>query len=128
MKTPYEIRKRQEQVLEAMAGIEVMRRGTVSRQEYRARRRHKGGRGAVGPYFLWQGSVNGERFGKRVGVDEAERFIQEIEQRRRFERLAAEYIELGEAMAQARHLDSAQTRQLKKGLKSRSNKAGKSRK
>ncbi len=125
MKTQQETQKRQEEVLEAMASIHVMRRGTVSRQEYAVRRRHKRGKGAVGPYFLWQGSVKGKRFGKRVGAEEAERFAQEIEQRRKFERLAAEYIELGEAIAQSLHVDTGPQEAIKKGLKSRSSRARK---
>jgi len=93
------IQQRQCEVLQAMGRIQVMRRGTVSTQEYSQRRKRKGGAGATGPYWLWQGSIGGKHFSQRVSAQEGARFAQEIEQRREFERLSAEYVALGEALA-----------------------------
>jgi len=123
-----QIEQRQDAVVEQMSRIRVMRRGTVSEQHYQGRRKRKGGTGASGPYYIWQGYVNGKRFSQRVSATEVERIKQEIEQRRRFERLCAEYVGLGEALAQAGHEQVDQFDGVKKGLKSRSNRAGKLRK
>jgi hypothetical protein len=95
------IHRRQQEVLEAIGRIDTMRRGALSRQHYPDRRARKDGRGAVGPYFVWQGYENGKHFSRRVSAEQAERLSREIEERKRFERLCAEYVALGEARADA---------------------------
>ena len=118
------IEERQEAILAEMGRIRTMRRGTISAQEYGGRRSRKGGKGATGPYFLWQGYVGGRRFGRRVGAEEAARMRDEIEQRCRFEALCAEYVALGETLAERRNNPSETDRQ-KKTPKSRSRRARK---
>ena len=125
--TTQQIEQRQDILVEQMSRICVMRRGTVSEQHYSARRKRKGGTGASGPYFIWQGYVNGERFSRRVSAAQAEPMKQEIEQRRHFERLCAEYVGLGEALAESMDQETGELDGIKKGLKSRSSRARKSR-
>lgn len=122
-----DIVQRQQALLEDMRRIRVMRRGTLSQQRYTERQERRGGRGACGPYFVWQGYVKGKRFGVRVDASHAETMKEEIEARRRFERLCAEYIEIGEALAERQRKKAVSEEGLKKGLKSRSNRARKSR-
>jgi len=122
-----DITQRQKALLEDMGRIRVMRRGTLSQQRYAQRQKRRGGRGACGPYFVWQGYVKGRRFGLRVNVAEAETMKEEIEARRRFECLCAEYVALGEALAEQQRRKAVSEEALKKGLLSRSNRARKSR-
>jgi hypothetical protein len=116
-----DIVRRQRALLEEMGHIGMMRRGTVSEQEYAGRLKRRGGQGACGPYYVWQGYVQGRRFGCRVGAAEAEVMREEIESRRRFERLCAEYIALGETLAERRRERGASEQAVKKGLRPRSN-------
>jgi hypothetical protein len=117
------IEKRQDDILEEMKRHRVVRRGTLTKQEYDGRRERKDGAGATGPYYLWQGSVNGKRFARRVGADEAERIGREIAERRKIDKLSDEFVALGEALAEAREDEAS----LKKKFKSPSRKARKSR-
>ena len=126
-----QIVQRQDEIIRAISRIRTMRRGTLSQQSYPQRARRRGGHGAVGPYMLWQGTVKGKRFGKRVSGPEAERVQEGIVQRHAFEALCEEYVALSCELAALVDLGEAQAQgeanQTKKGLKSRSSKAGKSR-
>jgi hypothetical protein len=113
------IDEQQQGVLEQMGRIRVMRRGTLSQQEYGQRRERKGGKGATGPYFVWQGSVDGGHFSKRVGAGRAQRMREEIAQRKCFEDLCAQYVALGEQRAELTPDAQDETEEVKKGLKSR---------
>ena len=120
-----DIVQRQKALLEEMGRIHMMRRGVVSEQRYAQRRERRDGQGACGPYFVWQGYVDGKRFSTRASAQDAATMKAEIEARRRFERLCAEYIALGEALAEHQRKQSVSEEGLKKGLTSRSNKARK---
>jgi len=120
------IQKRQDALLKEMGRIRVMRRGTLSKQEYKGRKQRKNGAGATGPYFVWQGSVDGKRFCVRVGAQQAQRMEQEIAQRHKFEALCGEVVALGEALAKSLCNETEDTIGLKKRLKSRPSKAKKS--
>ena len=122
-----QIVKRQNEILEAIGRVRVMRRGTLSRQTYAERAKRKHGKGAVGPYCLWQGSVRGQHFSRRVSGGEAERIEQGIAQRHAFEALCEEYTELSCRLAALEGQETDWEGMVKKGLKSRSSKAGKSR-
>ncbi|MBI2435089.1 MAG: hypothetical protein HYV26_19710 [Candidatus Hydrogenedentes bacterium] len=100
MQTRQELAERQQKLLLEMGQIQVMRRGTLSPQVYPERRKRKEGTGKEGPYFVWQGSLKGKHFSVRVRAEEAPRFADEIAQRRKFEALAAEYIALGQRLAE----------------------------
>jgi hypothetical protein len=119
-----QIVQKQNEILQAMARIRVMRRGTLSRQSYPERARRKGGKGAVGPYALWQGTVAGKRFGVRVSGAEVEHIQQGIDQRHAFEHLCEEYIALSCQLASFQQ-ESKTQEAVKKGLKSQPNKTRK---
>lgn len=125
--TAQQIMKRQNEILETIKGIRTMRRGTLSKQAYPERAKRKNGKGAVGPYCLWQGTVGGRRFGKRVSGKEAQRIEQGISHRHAFEALCEEYTELSCRLAELDTQGTGCEQTLKKGLTSRSSKAGKSR-
>ena len=121
------IRKQQDALLEAMAEIRKTRRGTVSEQRYKERAGRKGGSGSTGPYYVWQGTVDGERFSERISAEDAERMEREIAGRRRFEAFCKEYVALGEALADSEAEEGKSEEALKKGLKPRSRRVKKSR-
>ena len=123
--TAQKIVQKQNELLEAMREIRTMCRGTLSVQTYPERSQRNDGKGAVGPYCLWQGTVCGKRFGKRVSGAKARRIEEAIAKRHAFEALCEEYVELG-CRLEALELEAgASEGALKKGLKSRSNKASK---
>lgn len=118
-----EIAEKQESILQKIAQIRVMQRGTVSRQTYPERAKRNEGEGAVGPYFVWQGTVNGERFGKRISGPEALRVEEGIAQRHAFEALCEEYVELSCQLAARINQGDACEERIKKKPKSPSNRA-----
>lgn len=110
--------RRQNEVLEAMGQIRVMERGTLTPQKYLERAARKEGKGAVGPYWLWQGTVHGQRFGVRVSGHQAQRVQEGIAQRHAFSVLCEEYIDLA-CQRSALASKAASQEAEKKGLKSR---------
>lgn len=110
--------QRQNEILKAMSEIRTMQRGTVSRQHYPERAQRKEGQGAVGPYCLWQGTVNGTRFAKRVSGPQAERVEQGITQRHAFEALCEEYVAISCELAQLEAQGDQQAQAVKKTLAS----------
>ena len=124
--SPQQIVQKQEEILQAMSQFRIMRRGTLSQQTYPERAERKDGKGAVGPYGLWQGTIGGQRFGKRVSGAEAESVKEGIAQRHAFEALCEDYIALGCELASLESEGAALEEAVKKGLKSRSRRAKKS--
>lgn len=111
------IRQRQDEILKAMGSIRRMRRGTLTHQTYPDRAHRKEGQGAVGPYGLWQGTVAGKRFGKRVSGVEAQDIEEGIAQRHAFSALAEEYVALSCSLAALEQGQApASEEALKKGL------------
>jgi hypothetical protein len=112
-----QVTQRQDAILEQMGKFRTMFRGTVSEQQYAQRRARKEGEGATGPYFVWQGSIDGKHFSRRVSGQRAQQLREGIQARHRFEQLCAQYIELGEAHA-ALALEGEPSNALKKTPKS----------
>jgi hypothetical protein len=115
----------QERILEAIGQIRTMEHGTLSQQVYPERAKRNAGSGAVGPYGLWQGTVKGKRFGKRVSGNEAEQLKAGIARRHTFRALCEKYEELCCRLAALERQGADVGEALKKGLKSQSNKAKK---
>lgn len=121
-----EIQVRQNEVLMAMGRIRRMRRGTLTHQTYPERAVRKEGKGAVGPYGLWQGTVAGKRFGRRVSGDTARAIEAGIAQRHAFDALADEYVALSCSLAELEQGEAPTAAEaVKKGLKPRSKRAKK---
>lgn len=124
--TAEQIVARQDRILEEMSRIRAMVRGTLSWQEYGERAKRRGGKGAVGPYALWQGTVSGKRFCRRVTHAKADQVASGIEQRHAFGALCEEYVDLGCRLSELEWAGTASDDAVKKGLKSRSRRAGRS--
>lgn len=123
--TVQQIIEQQQEIIERISEIRIMERGTISRQTYPERAKRKEGKGAVGPYCLWQGTVGGKRFGKRISGPEAEQVEDAIAQRHEFEALCDKYVDLGCQLRALADESSASAEALKKGLKSKSKRARK---
>ena len=105
------LHREQDALLERMPRLRLMYRGTLTEQHYADWRARKDGDGTTAPYFLWQGSVEGKRFSRRVRSPQAGRLKEGIETRHRFEALCAQYVALGETLAEyvCRQDESADT-------------------
>jgi hypothetical protein len=114
----HRIERQQDALLDEMAKVRAMRRGTLSPQHYAERRARKEGAGATGPYFVWQGYHEGKHFSQRVPARQAHEIELEIEARKKFECLCQEYIRLGETLADTQDAQPHGDEALKKGLKS----------
>jgi hypothetical protein len=92
--------KKRREILEEMATITRMRRGTVNEQYFEVRQKD----GSVvrhGPYFLYSRTEKGRSFSKRIGAEEADRYREETEQCRRFKELSNRCVLVCEELAEA---------------------------
>lgn len=83
--------------LQQMQAIDRLRRGSLSQQFFRAK-----GKPAVklGPYFVLQGFFRGKKFSARIPEDQAHQVRQDVENYRRFQTLAEEYVTLSDQITQ----------------------------
>jgi len=119
--------EQQDVVLNAMGRLRIMRRGTLSAQVYAERQTRKAGHGACGPYHVLQGYREGKHYSCRVSDEEAPQVTQQIERRKQFETLCAQYVDLADALAQQPDAQAVEEEALKKRPRSPSRKIGKSR-
>ena len=87
------LHKRQALLLQ-MQSIDRLRRGSLSKQFFHARppappARH-------GPYFVLQGFFHGQKFSERIPPEQAAQVEQDVENYRRFQTLAEEYVTLSD--------------------------------
>lgn len=118
---------RRDALLLAMGEIRRMRRGSVSRQMLKVK--HKGKKKPVerGPYFLWQYYEQGQPVRRRLtSREEVAQAQQEVENYKRFKALCEEFVKVTEQLGTLEGEESAEIEAVKKGLKSRSNRTGKS--
>ena len=99
MTTMRQLEKRRAQILEEMAQLGPMRRGSVYEQTL-SRRRADGTVGRRGPYALCTWKDGGKSCGKRLHNDEeVALYRRQIETLRGFEQLAVELVAVSEQMA-----------------------------
>lgn len=86
-------------IIQQMAAITRMRRGTVNEQFFEVRQKD----GSVmqhGPYFLYSRTEKGKSFSKRIGAEEVERYREETGNCRRFKELSHRYVLLCEELTE----------------------------
>lgn len=83
------LRQQQQELLQQLQAIDRLRRGSLSRQFFKAP-----GRSASrhGPYFVLQGFFRGKKFSQRVPQDQAPQVQQDVDSYRRFQTLAEDYV------------------------------------
>ena len=88
---------RRDEILQEMAEIDRMQRGTLSEQFFKQK---KGGREVIlGPYYVLQHRVGGKH-SQRVPAEDVLPVRSAIEGRKRFEKLAQEFVEITERLTQ----------------------------
>lgn len=122
-----QIERRRNALLEEMAAIRSLERATLSKQMLRVK--HKGKKEPVlrGPYYVLARWENGKTQSRRVRAEELERLQRDVANHERFMALCEEFMELTQRLGELEREGDAEREALKKGLKSRSSRAGKSR-
>ena len=87
------VQKRQALLLQ-MQSIDRLRRGSLSKQFFQARPPAPPAR--RGPYFVLQGFFHGKKFSERIPPEQAAQVEQDVENYRRFQALAEEYVTLSD--------------------------------
>jgi len=99
MKSMEQLEAERQEIIRDMAGIERMRRGTVSEQYVKTRQRD----GSVienGPYFLYSRTEKGRSVSQRITADDLDQYRKETENCRRFKELANRCVVVCEGLAE----------------------------
>lgn len=75
-------------LLSQMQTIDRLRRGSLSQQFFKSHRRSA----KRGPYFVLQGFLKGKKFSHRVPPDQAPQVQQDVDNYRRFQALAEDFV------------------------------------
>jgi hypothetical protein len=87
------LRQEQQSLLQQLQAIDRMRRGSLSQQFLKSP-----GRSGVrrGPYFVLQGFLHGKKFSQRIPRDQADQVRKDVDNYRRFQTLAEDYVTLSD--------------------------------
>ena len=80
-------------VLQQMQAIDRLRRGSLSKQFFKA---GPGQSDRRGPYFVLQGFFHGKKFSERIPAQDAPQVQQQVNNYRQFQTLAEEYVTLSD--------------------------------
>lgn len=128
MMSTHALETRRRTVLEQLAAIRSLRKGTLSEQWVPVVRDGKKTKTLRGPYFVWTYKMGKKTVSERVkGKQEQQWAKQDALNYQRFRELCLELEQLTHQLGLLERQESTQTEQLKKGLKSPSGKAKKSR-
>jgi len=93
------VRKRRRELLEELAAIEQMRRGSLCPQVFEATRKD-GSKVYRGPYVVYTYKERGKTVSRRVtNPDHLPRYQEQIDSFRRFEALTGELVRIGEKIS-----------------------------
>jgi hypothetical protein len=85
--------QRRQVVLQEMQSIDRLRRGSLSQQFFRSRSDPSA---RLGPYFVLQGFLRGKKFCQRIPEAQAAQVQADVDNHRRFQSLAEEYVTLSD--------------------------------
>lgn len=86
--------QQRESILAQMKTIDRLRRGSLSTQFFKARSPKDSS--LRGPYYVLQGFFHGEKFSERVPPDQAAQVQRDVDNYRRFQTLAEEFVTLSD--------------------------------
>ncbi len=89
------LRRQRAALLQDMQAIDHLRRGSLSQQFFQAA---AGRAERRGPYFVLQGFFQGKKFSQRVPAAEAPQIQAQVDNYRRFQALAEEYVTLSDEL------------------------------
>lgn len=92
------LRSQRDAILEQMKQVDHLRRGSLSRQFFKARRDGKVVQS--GPYFVLQCFFKGKKRSQRIAATQAERVERHVENFRLFNGLAEEFVTLSDRITQ----------------------------
>jgi hypothetical protein len=81
-------------ILQQMQDIDHLRRGSLSKQFFKSPS-HKSA-ATRGPYYVLQGFFHGKKFSERIPADQATQVQEQVQNYRRFQSLAEEYVTLSD--------------------------------
>jgi hypothetical protein len=87
-------------LVEQLQSIERLRRGSLSKQFFQSSR--PGSTTRRGPYFVLQGFFHGQKFSQRIPQDQAAQVEQDVDNYRRFQRLAEDYVTVSDQITRLR--------------------------
>jgi hypothetical protein len=89
-----------------MQSIDRLRRGSLSKQFFKSPSPAPADR--LGPYYVLQGFFHGKKFSQRIPQDQAAQVEQDVENYRRFQTLADDYVTVSDEITrlQAQSQDS----------------------
>ena len=101
-----QLEARREQILRQMQAIDRLRRGTLSRQFFQPRRAHA--QTQLGPYYVLQGYLQGQKFSERVPAAQAPQLEPLVANYKRFVELAEEFVSVTDQITrrEAAHPDA----------------------
>lgn len=97
------LRQKRDPVLQDMQAIDHLRRGSLSQQFFKA---PPGQTGRRGPYFILQGFFHGKKFSERIPAAQASKVQGQVDNYRRFQTLAEEYVTLSDEITRLESPDS----------------------
>ena len=127
METVQTLERQREQVLKAMAELRSMETGSLSSQMLKVPHKGKKTPALRGPYYVLSRWENGKSRSRRVKKEELAQVQCDVVNYQRFMELCEQFVDLTRRLGALEREDETDREQLKKGLKSRSSKAGKSR-
>lgn len=87
------LRQKRDSVLRDMQAIDRLRRGSLSKQFFKA----APGQSALrGPYFVLQGFFHGKKFSERIPAEQIPQVQEQVDNYRRFQTLAEDYVTLSD--------------------------------
>lgn len=89
------LRQRQQGLLQQLQAIDRLRRGSLSQQFFKSPGRPATRRG---PYYVLQGFLRGKKFSERVPQDQAAQVQQDVDNYRRFQALAEDYVTVSDQL------------------------------
>lgn len=87
------LRQQRDGVLRNMQTIDHLRRGSLSQQFFKP---SPGQSRPRGPYFILQGFFQGKKFSERIAAEQAPQVQEQVDNYRRFQTLAEEYVTLSD--------------------------------
>lgn len=87
------LRQKRDLLLRDLQAIDHLRRGCLSKQFFKPA---PGQSARRGPYFILQGFFRGQKFNERIPAEEAPQIQEQVDNYKRFQALAEEYVTLSD--------------------------------
>lgn len=100
MDTVQQLEQRRRAILEQMAAIRAMRRGTVSQQYLKVRHQGRAAPAWCGPYYVLTRKQGGKTISQRVPAAQVEQARAEVASYRRFVDLCQQFAQVTERLGQ----------------------------